>query len=113
MSVIDLEHTASEWAQVYEQMWDMAESFHGSLALQEIAPLADLLTLAGRPDLAAIMLREWAIIELDGGDLDDGRRIYLGDLVRDLPAIPDHRNEGDFDWSPYITPEESDHESGI
>lgn len=94
-----------EWAWQYERMWDMADSFHGSLSLAEITPLAQMLILAGRPDLAAIMLREWAIIELASGDLDDGKREQLAETVRDLPTIPDHRNKGDFDWTPYITPE--------
>jgi hypothetical protein len=99
---------AADWADAYSRMWDMADDFHGSLNLAEIAPLSKMLALAGRPDLAAIMLREWAIIENAEGALDDDRREELAELVAGLPTIPDHRNEGDFDWTPYITPEEEE-----
>lgn len=96
----------SAWALTYEHMWDMADGYHGSLTLSETAVQADLLKAAGRPDLAAIHFREWAIIEQAEECLDNEQREYLRGYVANLPTIPDHRNEGDFDWTPYITPEE-------
>lgn len=105
MNIVEAAAAVWDWSCLYERMWDTADGFHGSLTLDEAAAQADLLHAAGRPDLAAILLREWAILEVPSGDLDDGKREQLAELVADLPTIPDHRNEGDFDWTPYITPE--------
>lgn len=92
------------WAEVYNGMWDMADGFHGSLNWAEMQAQANLLVVAGRADLAAIMIREWAILEKEEGELDDEARARLGEFVADLPTIPDHRLEGEFDWAEYTSP---------
>jgi hypothetical protein len=95
----------AEWAGAYANMWDCADGFHGSLTMTEVLAQARLLRAAGRPDLAAILLREWTLIEHAEYELDDGKREQLAEVVALLPEIPDHREDGPFDWTPYITPE--------
>lgn len=49
------------WADAYEEMWDMADGFHGGLNYGEVIALADVLAAAGRGDLAATLIRGWGI----------------------------------------------------
>lgn len=56
------------WAEAYADMWDMADSFHGSLLLSEAVALADVLAAAGRGDLAATLIRGWGIEDPEAVD---------------------------------------------
>ena len=69
---MDIATAAKAWATKYAAMWDCAESFHGSLNLSEAEALADLLAVAGEPNLAVILVQEWAAEDPEMATEHDG-----------------------------------------
>src|SRR5690606_25008436 len=51
-TALDAMEALQNWVDQFQGMWDLADSFYGSLNFSEAEALADLLAVAHRPDLA-------------------------------------------------------------
>jgi len=56
---LEVSAALDQWVSIYERMTP-ADSFHESLNYPEAEALANLLAVAGRHDLAQILIEEWA-----------------------------------------------------
>ena len=56
-TALDTMEALQNWVDRFQGMWDFADSFYGSLNFLEAEALADLLAVAHRPDLAALLMQ--------------------------------------------------------
>lgn len=80
-AIEEVNEALTEWSRVFGHMWDMSESFFGSINFIEALALADLLYVAGDPRGAERMLVGWSQGDEDWKEYQDqwneAQRKYL------------------------------------
>lgn len=85
-TALDTMEALQNWVDRFQGMWDFADSFYGSLNFLEAEALADLLAVAHRPDLAALLMQGWD--ENDPENEEYAEQLhYLLAHYRTLPCI--------------------------
>lgn len=79
----------AEWARVYARMYD-ATDFHASLTYIEAEALADLLHVAGEPNLAITLIEEWAENDPEEVEFHDNE---ISEAIARYKAHPSYSEE--------------------